>query len=99
MKPFVLFATALLTLPFAAAAQPARGYSATPATAPAVDSLVIRSMLWKCGGATCVAGNPAGSPLAACQLAAQKLGPLTAFVANGTAFATEQLEKCNARAK
>ncbi len=99
MKPFVLFAAALLSLPFAAAAQPAKGYRAIPATAPTVDSLITRSTLWTCGDTACTAGKPAGSPLAVCQLAAQQLGPLTAFVANGTAFATGQLEKCNARAK
>ncbi|KQN39680.1 hypothetical protein ASG37_09105 [Sphingomonas sp. Leaf407] len=99
MKPFALFAAALLALPFAAAAQPAKGYSATPATAPAVDSLITRSTPWTCGDTVCTTGKTAGSPLAMCQLTARQLGPLTAFVANGTAFAADQLEKCNARAK
>ncbi len=99
MKMFALLAAAALTLPFAAMAQPAKGYSATPATAPAVDSIITRSTLWKCGGTACVAGKAAGSPLAMCQRVRQQLGPLTAFVANGSAFAPDQLEKCNARAK
>ncbi len=98
LKTPALAAAAVLLLPFAAAAQGAQGYSATPATAPTVETLMTRSTLWKCSGASCTAPRTAGSHLAACQLVRQKLGPLTAFTANGTAFAAEQLEKCNGKA-
>ena len=99
VKMFALLTAAALTLPFAAAAQPNRGYSAVPATAPAVDTILTRSTLWKCSGERCATPRAEGSHLTMCQLAAAQLGPLTAFTANGTAFAPEQLAKCNIRAK
>ncbi len=99
MKIFALLTAAALTLPFAAAAQSARGVSATAATAPTVATLMTRNTMWKCLGNSCVAPRAEGSYLTMCQLAAQQLGTLTAFTANGTAFAPEQLAKCNLRAK
>ncbi len=98
MKTPAPFAAAILLLPFAAAAQGAGGYSATPAAAPTVERLMTRTTLWKCAGASCTAPRTAGSHLAACQRVRQQLGPLVAFTANGTAFAPEQLEKCNGKA-
>ncbi len=99
MKMLPLFAAATLMLPFAAAAQTPRGYVAVPAIAPAAASFIARETLWKCAGTACVASKPSGSNLTMCQLAAQRLGALTEFTANGTSFAPEQLTKCNARAK
>ncbi|MEH3041765.1 MAG: hypothetical protein PGN21_17130 [Sphingomonas paucimobilis] len=98
MKTLALL-TAALALPFAAAAQPARGYSAVPATAPAIAAMMTRSTPWKCTGDRCVTNRTEGSPITMCQLAARELGTLTAFTANGEAFAAEQLAKCNSRAK
>ncbi|WP_242414480.1 CC_3452 family protein [Sphingomonas panni] len=99
MKTLALLAAATLALPFAAAAQPARGYSAVPATAPTVATMMTRSTPWKCAGDRCVTNRTEGSPLTMCQLAAKELGTLTAFTANGAAFPDEQLAKCNTRAK
>ncbi|WP_242118286.1 CC_3452 family protein [Sphingomonas lacusdianchii] len=99
MKMFALMTAAALTLPFAAAAQSNRGYSAVPVTAPVSDTLLTRSTLWKCTAERCATLRAEGSHLTMCQLAAAQLGPLTAFTANGTAFAPEQLAKCNIRAK
>ncbi len=93
-----MLSAAALILPFAAAAQP-RGYSAVPATAPTIAAMMTRSTPWKCAGDRCVTTRTEGSPLTMCQLAAKELGTLTAFTANGEAFAAEQLAKCNTRAK
>ncbi|KQM58814.1 hypothetical protein ASE65_10645 [Sphingomonas sp. Leaf16] len=98
MKTLALLAAAL-ALPFGAAAQPARGYSAVPATAPTIAAMMTRSTPWKCAADRCVTNRTEGSPLTMCQLAAKELGTLTAFTANGEAFAAEQLAKCNTRAK
>ena len=73
--------------------------SAVPATAPTIAAMMTRSTPWKCGGDRCVTTRTEGSPLTMCQLAAKELGTLTAFTANGEAFAAEQLAKCNTRAK
>jgi len=97
MKTPALLAAALLLAP-AAMAQGARGYSATPAAAPSVDSLITRSTLWTCGGTACTTARTEGSPMATCQLVRAKLGPLTGFAANGSAFAADRLEKCNGKA-
>jgi len=99
MKIFALLTAAALALPFAAAAQPVRGYSAVPAAAPTIAGMMTRSTAWKCAGDRCVTNRTEGSPLTMCQLAAKELGALTAFTANGEAFAAEQLAKCNIRAK
>lgn len=99
MRIAALLIAAALALPFAAAAQPNRGYSAVPATAPAAATILTRSTLWKCTADRCATPRTEGSHLAMCQLAAAQLGPLTAFTANGTAFAPDQLARCNGRAK
>ncbi|MGN5375952.1 CC_3452 family protein [Sphingomonas hankookensis] len=98
MKLLALFATAAMACSFGAAAQ-SRGFTATPATAPAVASIRTRDTMWKCAGDRCVTPRAEGSYLTMCQLAAQELGTLTAFTANGEAFAPEQLAKCNVRAR
>ncbi len=98
MKTLALFAAAAMTLSFGAAAQ-SRGFTATPATAPAAASIMTRDTMWKCAGDRCITPRADGSHLTMCQLAAKELGTLTAFTANGEAFAPEQLAKCNVRAK
>ncbi|MDJ0278440.1 hypothetical protein QLH51_16710 [Sphingomonas sp. 2R-10] len=98
MKMLALFAAATMTLSFGAAAQ-SRGFTATPATAPGVASITTRDTLWKCAGDRCVTPRADGSHLTMCQLAAKELGVLTAFTANGEAFAPEQLARCNVRAR
>lgn len=99
MKSIALFAAALLTLPVAATAQPVRGFAATPVAAPAADTFITRNTVWKCTDAGCVATKPSGSHLAMCQLLAQKVGALSGFTANGTAFEPAELERCNSRAR
>lgn len=76
------------------------GYRLVPATAfAAADTVVARDVLWKCAGSACVATKSTSRPEIVCATAARKIGRLSAFVANGSEFTPEQLEKCNAKAK
>lgn len=94
-------AATLALTPAAGFAQTPRGYYvATPATAPAKDSLITRTTLWHCDGGVCTASKAASARDAImCELVVQQLGTLTTFTANGAAFDADALGKCNAKAK
>jgi uncharacterized low-complexity protein len=78
----------------------ARGYyAATPASAPAKNSLVTRSTIWKCGEGVCVAAKANARDTIVCELVAREVGTLTAFRANGTEFDADALAKCNTKAR
>jgi hypothetical protein len=80
------------------AAQP--GYQLTiEAPASVSDIVVVRDVLWKCSGDACSAKSASSRPEIVCASAARKIGRISAFTANGTTFAPDQLEKCNAKAK
>jgi hypothetical protein len=80
------------------AASPA--YRLVPATAfAAADTIIVRDTLWKCVGTSCVASQAASRPAIVCATAARKIGKLSAFAANGQEFTSEELAKCNAKAK
>jgi putative methionine-R-sulfoxide reductase with GAF domain len=77
-----------------------KGYRAVPATAfAAADTVVVRDVLWKCAGSSCVATKATSRPEIVCATAAREIGKLNAFSANGQEFTPEQLAKCNARAR
>jgi hypothetical protein len=63
------------------------------------SKVVIRDTLWTCSGGICVTNAVTSRPEIVCSAAAKKIGKLSAFTANGTAFSDEQLVKCNAKAK
>ncbi|AJP73073.1 CC_3452 family protein [Sphingomonas hengshuiensis] len=94
-------AAAMLALaPATGIAQTARGYyAATPASAPAKNSLVTRSTVWKCGDGVCVASKANARDPIMCELVAREVGTLTAFRANGADFDADALAKCNAKAR
>ncbi len=83
----------------ATAQQPAGYYAATPAAAPARDTLITSGTLWKCAGGVCVANKAPLRDVIICQIVAQNVGQLTAFTAGGTALDATALAKCNAHAK
>ena len=92
-------ATLALT-PAAGFAQSARGYyAATPVSAPAKNSLVTRSTVWKCGEGSCVAAKANARDNIVCELVAREVGQLSSFRANGADFDAEALAKCNAKAR
>jgi len=93
----VLAASLLLAVP--AAAQATGYYAATPAAAPAKDSLIIRSTVWHCDTGQCVAAKADARDTIVCQSVAQQLGKLSAFVVEGKAFDDAALSACNSKAR
>ena len=84
---------------FATAASAQGYYSATPAVAPAKSSVITGGMLWKCDGGACTAAKGNSRDGIVCEQVVKRVGVLTTFSANGAAFDTAALAKCNARAK
>ncbi|MDF7776996.1 hypothetical protein P1X14_17195 [Sphingomonas sp. AOB5] len=93
-------AATLALTPAAGIAQTSNGYyTAVAATAPAKNSFVTRSTVWRCGEGTCVAAKATSRDAIMCELVAGEVGKLSSFAVRGEAFSAEALEKCNARAK
>ena len=94
----------LTTLAFAAAAalsaMPAAAatYSATLAS-PAHGRFIGRDIVWNCGPAACQGASDYGRPVVLCQSLAKQAGHVDAFVANGRALASDELDKCNTLAR
>jgi hypothetical protein len=95
-------ATCSLLLLASASTAPAAqgaGYVATPAKAPVKNSFIVRDRMWKCDDAgSCAGPKSTGNQNTACALAAQRLGPLTAFHVEGQPFDEAALARCNERA-
>lgn len=87
------------SMPFATAASAQGYYSVTPAVAPTKASVITGGMLWKCDGGICTAGRGSSRDGIVCEQVVKRVGALTSFSANGAAFDTAALAKCNARAK
>jgi hypothetical protein len=93
----ILCGAAFTASPATAAESPQyRAELAAPANA---DRLVVRDIVWRCGGDTCVA--PAGNsrPAVTCAALARQAGALRSFTVEGRAIPADALEKCNARAR
>ena len=85
------FAAAIL----AAAPAVAGSYSATTA-APAEARIVARDIAWSCAATACRGKTAESRPMVICQGLAKRAGRLSAFTADGRAFAPAELDKCNA---
>jgi hypothetical protein len=74
-------------------------YRAEPVVAPAVERLVVKDVVWKCGAGGCVA--PQGNSRAAidCSALAREVGTLRSFAIGGQPLDSAALGKCNARAR
>ena len=95
---------ALLAVAFASAslAAPAFAqtyYRAEPAAPPAQVRLVARDNVWSCGSGACTSGRNASRPAIVCASLARQVGALRSFSVEGRAFAAEELESCNRRAR
>ena len=84
---------------FATAASAQGYYSVTPTAAPTKASVITGGMLWKCDGTACTAGRGSSRDAIVCEQVVKRVGTLATFSANGAAFDTAALAKCNARAK
>jgi hypothetical protein len=68
--------------------------------APASDQrLVVRDLVWTCAGSSCAAGQTTSRPATDCSALAGKLGALRSFTVAGQPLTSEELEKCNAKAR
>ena len=76
----------------------ATNYSAKPITAVS-QKVVARDVIWACGPAACQGSSQDGRPAIVCQSLVKKIGRVESFVANGRAFASAELDRCNAAAK
>jgi len=74
-------------------------YSAKPATAQNSTRIIASNISWACGLDACRASTEESRPAILCQGLAKRAGRLTSFVANGRAFGSAELAKCNASAK
>ena len=94
----IRIATALTLAVLAASPALATNYSAKP-IAPSAPKIVARDVIWACGPAACQGSTSESRPVIVCQSLAKKVGRLENFVANGRAFASAELDRCNAAAK
>ena len=85
-----------------AAPAPAQGpahYVAVPDAPTAKGSVITRSTPWAFRNGAYLANRAPERDLVLCQLLARDVGTLKSFSAGGTALDTDQLAKCNTRAK
>ena len=92
--PLILAAAAFIAAPATAAT-----YSAKLATQPEASRIIARDISWACGPDACQGSTDESRPAVLCQGLAKRAGQLTSFVANGRAFGSAELDKCNAFAK
>lgn len=92
------FATAFALAALAASPAFATNYSAKPIAATG-QKIVARDVVWACGPAACQGSTDESRPAIVCQSLAKKVGRLESFVANGRAFASPELDRCNAVVK
>lgn len=90
---FILSAAGLASGPAFAAT-----YAAKPAV-PTTERFVARDIVWNCAAAACQGATTDSRPAILCQSLAKHAGRIESFAVDGRAFASAELEKCNAVAK
>ena len=87
--------------PLICAAAPgiAATYSAKPATQPEASRIIARDISWACGPAACLGSTEESRPAVLCQGLAKRAGRLESFIANGRAFSSAELTRCNLSAR
>src|SRR5258707_1147874 len=88
---------ALPVLLLAAAPAVASTYSATLAT-PANQRIIARDIVWNCGSGACQGATEESRPAVICQSLARRAGKVGSFLADGRAFSSAELDKCNSAA-
>jgi hypothetical protein len=90
---------AMLAATLVAAPAAAANFSAR-LTAPAESQRIIaRDIVWHCGPDACQGATANSRPAVVCEGLAKRAGHLDNFIANGRAFGSDELAKCNAAAK
>jgi len=96
----IRFASCLVaSMIIAAAPAAAATYSAKPSIQPEASRIIARDISWSCGPAACLGSTEESRPAVLCQGLAKRAGQLESFVANGRAFNSAELAKCNLSAK
>ena len=90
---------ALLAATLVAAPAAAANFSARLTAPAAGQKIVARDVVWRCGPDACQSASEGSRPVVVCQGLAKRAGHLDNFVADGRAFGSEELAKCNASAK
>ena len=102
MNRFSSFMLIAWALPTALAAVPASAephYRAVAAAPPPAERLIVRDLMWRCGGGECITGKSNSRAAIDCAALVRKVGPLSSFSVKGEEMAPRELEKCNARAR
>ena len=86
---------ALLSSPALAASY----YAAEPTSPPTQQRFVARDNVWRCGEAGCTSTRTASRPAIVCASLVREVGALRSFSVEGRAFAAEELQSCNSRAR
>ncbi len=97
MRALLVAAAVLIAAPAFAQSTPAatRLTLADASKAPA-GRTILDGATWRCEGAECTATGGAAQPATrACRRAAQRLGPVTAFVWKGVALSAAEIATCN----
>ena len=96
-----MFRIALASLALLSSSALAAGpyYSAEPATASAQQRFMARDNVWRCGEAGCTSSRTSSRPEIVCALLVRQVGALRSFSVDGRAFAPQELEACNSRAR
>ncbi len=92
---------AILSLAFIAAPALAAGtFRAETSARPPQERFVAGDSIWRCSGSNCVSTNrTATRPALVCAALVREVGALRRFSVDGRAFAAEELQSCNARAR
>ena len=88
----------LSALVFAAVPAAASTYSATLAS-PSNQRIIGRDIVWNCATGTCQGTTDESRPAVICQNLTRTAGKVGSFLADGRAFTSAELDKCNATAK
>ena len=90
---------ALLAATLVAAPAAAGNFSARLTVPATAQKIIARDIVWRCGPDACQGASEGSRPVVVCQGLAKRAGHLDNFIANGRAFGSEELAKCNASAK
>ncbi|MDQ8758011.1 hypothetical protein RCO27_17430 [Sphingosinicella sp. LHD-64] len=100
MEESFMLRAATLSLAFVAAPTFAQSYyHAEPEVQPAQARFLVRENIWRCDSRACQSARTAARPAIVCQTLVREVGRLRSFSVEGRAFAAEELESCNMRAR
>ncbi|MDB5692433.1 MAG: putative secreted protein [Alphaproteobacteria bacterium] len=94
-----LLAVGALAAPVAPAFAKANQYRAELSAPSSAPRLVVRDLVWSCGGDSCVTVQTTSRAATDCSALAGHVGALRSFSVGGQALPADELEKCNARAR